>query len=254
MTVWIGRIEPSMWLEGAWWEQMLPPDVRLAVLSLGVRRLVDADLERAHAQILEKVEQLDAEGVDVINVGGSPVVSLYGRAGHARLIEEIAARTSRPFVTALQAEIEAIRAVGGDAGVLIASPYPVAQTERRVTVLEEEGLRVAAHDSLDIERNREITVVDPARIVEQAAGLARRNPGATVVYLPCGSLPVVSVIDEIERVTGLPVVACAQAQLHACLVRVGYPQRIDGYGRLLRELGSSPAGPDGPTGRPAAHD
>ena len=82
-----------MWMEGPWWHEVLPADVRLAVLSLGVRRLRDEDLEIAHGQILEKVEALDAEGVDVINVGGSPVVSLYGKAGHERLLADIAART-----------------------------------------------------------------------------------------------------------------------------------------------------------------
>src|SRR5688500_6328695 len=149
-----------MWLEGPWWQEVLPADVRLAVLSLGVRRLRQEDLEAAHAQILDKVEALDAEGVDVINVGGSPVVSLHGKAGHERLLADIAARTKRPFVTSLQAEYEAIAAVGGTQ-VLIASPYPIAQTEKRVTVLAEEDIHTAAHDSLDIERTREITSLEP---------------------------------------------------------------------------------------------
>jgi maleate cis-trans isomerase len=240
MTIWIGRIEPSMWFEGAWWQEMLPDDVRLAVLSLGVRRLVQEDLERAHAQILEKVEQLDAEGVDVINVGGSPVVTLYGKAGHERLIEEIGQRTSRPFVTALQAEIESIRLVGGSR-VLIASPYPIAQTEKRVTVLAEEGIEVVATNSLDIERNREIAVLEPDVVARQAIDLARANPEGDVIYMPCGSLPAVSVIDRIESETGLPVITCVQAQVHATLSRAGYDQPIQGYGRLLRELGGKVA-------------
>jgi maleate cis-trans isomerase len=238
VTIWIGRIEPSMWLEGPWWQEMLPGDVRLAVLSLGVRRLTDADLERAHAQILEKVEALDAEAVDVINVGGSPVVTLHGRAGHERLLAEIAARTSRPFVTALQAEIEGIRAVGGSR-VLIASPYPTKQTERRVGILEEEGLAVAGHDSLDIERNMEITQLDPDRVARQAIELVDRHPDGDVIYLPCGSLPVVSVLDRIEAETGLPAISNVTAQVHACLVRAGYDRPIEGFGRLLRSIGAA---------------
>ena len=235
MTYWIGRIEPSMWFEGAWWQEMLPADVRLAVLSLGVGRLTPEQLERAHEQILDKVDLLDREGVDVINVGGSPVVTAYGMAGHARLVDEIGARVSRPFVTALQAELEGIRAVGASR-VAIASPYPVAQTERRIGILEEEGFQVVGHDSLDIERNREIASLDPGRVLDQAVRVAEASPGAEAVYLPCGSLPVISVIDEIEAQSGLPVVACAQAQVAACLKRVGYPSPIEGFGRLLREL------------------
>ena len=241
MTVWIGRIEPSMWLEGPWWHEVLPDDVRLAVLSLGVRRLRAEQLEAAHAQILDKVDALEDEGVDVINVGGSPVVSLHGKAGHERLLADIAARVSRPFVTSLQAELEAIRAVGGSF-VLIASPYPVAQTEKRVAVLEEDGIAVAGHASLDIERNRDIAQLDPSAIVRQAVALARDHPDGDALYLPCGSLPVVSIIERLEAETGLPVVTNVQAQIYACLRRVAYEHPIDGYGRLLRSLGAVAAG------------
>lgn len=237
MTIWIGRIEPSMWFEGPWWQEILPADVRLAVLSLGVGRLAQEDLERAHEAIMDKVELLDREGVDVINVGGSPVVTLYGREGHARLIEEIRARVSRPFVTSLQAEVEGLRKVGAQ-GVLIASPYPIAQTEKRVRVLEEEGFRVAGHDSLDIERNREIATLDPDRVADQAIRLARAHPEGDVLYLPCGSLPVVDRIAKIEVETGLPVVTNVQAQVAACLHLVGYPAAIRGYGRLLEQSGA----------------
>ena len=46
-------------------------------------------------------------------------------------------------------------------------------------------------------------------------------------------------IDQIEATTGLPVVTCVQAQVHACLTRAGYHRPIEGYGRLLRQLGEA---------------
>lgn len=239
MTMWIGRIEPSMWFEGAWWLEMLPDDVRLAVLSLGVGRLRQDELEQAHALILDKVEVLDREGVDVINVGGSPVVTAFGMAGHERLVAEIAERTSRPFVTSLQAEVEALRAVGGRR-VAIASPYPVVQTRRRVDTLNELGFEVVVDDSLDIERNREIASLETGVVHELAvrvAAAADRAGGADVLYLPCGSFPAVPLIERLEADTGLPVVTNNQAQVFACLARAGYGRAIEGYGRLLRMLG-----------------
>jgi len=235
MTYWIGRVEPSMWFEGAWWQDILPRDVRLAVLSLGVRRLVDEDLERAHSVILEKVEMLDKEGVDVINVGGSPVVAVHGRAGHARLLADIGAITDRPFVTSLQAELEGLRAVGAGR-VAIASPYPVAQTDKRVKVLTDEGIEVTGTRSLDIERTRMIAELDPKDVLALAVRVARENPDADVIYMPCGSLPVTGVIDEIESRTGKAVVTNAQAQIAANLRRMGYPQPVHGFGRLLETI------------------
>lgn len=238
MTYWIGRIEPSMWFEGQWWQEILPDDVRLAVLSLGVQRLVDEDLERAHAAILEKVEMLDREGVDVINVGGSPVVSVHGRAGHERLLRDIAALTKRPFVTSLQAEVEGLRDAGAGR-VAIASPYPVRQTEKRVSVLAEEGFEVVGHESLDIERTRDIAQLDPQEVLKLAVEVAKAHSSADVIYLPCGSLPVTSVIDEIERQTGKSVVTNVQAQVAANLRRLSYPDAVRGYGRLLEGIAAA---------------
>jgi maleate cis-trans isomerase len=43
-----------------------------------------------------------------------------------------------------------------------------------VALLEEEGFQVLGHDSLDIERNREIAMLDPERVVRQAVEVAGR--------------------------------------------------------------------------------
>jgi len=141
-------------------------------------------------------------------------------------------------VTALQAEVEALAAMGAGR-VLIASPYPVAQTEKRAGILQQLGFVVTAHDSLDIERNRVIAELDPEVVVRQAISLAAAHRDADVLYLPCGSLPAVGIIDRLEAETGLPVVTCVQAQVHASLRRAGYEDPIPGYGRLLRQTGAT---------------
>ena len=87
--------------------------------------------------------------------------------------------------------------------------------------------------------NRIIAELEPAAVAQQAIDLARGNPEGDVIYMPCGSLPVTSVIDRIEAETGLPVITCVQAQVHACLTRAGFNRPIEGYGRLLRQLGEA---------------
>jgi maleate cis-trans isomerase len=232
---WIGRIDPSMWFEGPAWHMVLPADVRIGVLSLGIGRLVPEEIERAHHEILDKVAYLERGDFDVLNVGGSPVVSAFGRGGHQRLVAEISRIVRRPFVTSLQAELEGLRQLGARQ-VAIASPYPHEQTRRRVTVLEEEGFEVVGHDSLNIERTQAIAMLDPERVVWQAISVAKRWPAAEAVYLPCGSLPVVGSITRIESETGKPVVTNVQAQVHACLRRLDYPRPVAGYGRLLHQM------------------
>ena len=223
-----------MWFEGAWWQEMLPDDVRLAVLSLGVGRLTPEQLERAHEQILDKVELLDREGVDVINVGGSPVVTAHGMAGHARLVEDIAARVSRPFVTALQAELEGLRAVGGAAWW-----WPRRIRSRRRRSASGSWSRRASrrrHDSL----TSSATARSPRSIREpwptRRCGRGRRGPTRTSIYLPCGSLPAIFGPRRDRGANGP-----ARGRLRAGPGRRVPPARrlstpIAGYGRLLREL------------------
>ena len=240
MTIWIGRIEPSMWFEGAWWQEILPPG-RPACGPLAGRPAAACpeDLERAHDQILEKVELLDAEGVDVINVGGSPVVTLHGRAGHERLL----ARDRGPDEPALRDGPP-----GGDRGHPgrrrparpDRQPVP-ARPDREAGRDPGRG----GHRRRRPRQPRHRTEPARSRCSTPAGSPGRRStsPGAhpdgDVVYLPCGSLPVTSVIDRIEAQTGLPVVTCVQAQVRACLVRAGYDRPIEGYGRLLREIGAA---------------
>ena len=47
------------------------------------------------------------------------------------------------------------------------------------------------------------------------------------------------ILAEVREQTGLPVVTCVQAQVHATLSRASYDQPIQGYGRLLRGLGGT---------------
>lgn len=228
----IGRVEPSMWYEGKDWAAMLPPGVDLVLTCLGVRRLVQEELEAAYAEILDRVDRLAKAGVDVINLGGSPVVSSRGRAGHDELVARARAMTDIPIITSLMAEMDAFRALGAQR-VAIAAPYPHEQTEKRKRYLEDMGFTVVAADGLGIETTDEIARLDETAIYR----LVRRTVAAAdrpeAIYIPCGSFPVVHMIAAIEQDEGLPVVTNAQAQAWACLKAMGCQARVPGFGHLM---------------------
>ena len=106
----------------------------------------------------------------------------------------------------------------------MASPYPIARTEKRVTVLGEEGFEVVATNSLDIERSRVSAELHPDLVARHAIDLALANPDGDVIYMPCGSLPAASVPDRTESATGRPVITWVQAQGNAPLCRAGDEQ------------------------------
>ena len=50
-----------------------------------------------------------------------------------------------------------------------------------------------------------------------------------------------AIIDQLERDTGLPVLSSTQFSVWTALKTIGYGGRIEGYGRLLREMPPLPA-------------
>lgn len=228
----IGRVEPSMWYEGKDWAAMLPPGVDLVLTCLGVRRLVQEELEAAYAEILDRVGRLAHARVDVINLGGSPVVTSRGMAGHEELLARARAITEIPIITSLMAELDAFRALGAGR-IAIAAPYPNEQTERRRRYLEELGFEVVAAEGLGIETTDEIARLDETMVYRLVRKTIQTAPEAEAIYIPCGSFPVVHLIKEIEHDTGLPVVTNSQAQAWACLKAIGCQTRVPGFGRLM---------------------
>ena len=75
--------------------------------------------------------------------------------------------------------------------------------------------------------------VTPAFLAEMAGGLDR--PDADAIFISCGALRSIEIIDELEARTGKPVVTSNQALAWHALRLAGIADRIEGHGRLLRE-------------------
>jgi maleate isomerase len=62
------------------------------------------------------------------------------------------------------------------------------------------------------------------------------QPEADAIFISCGALRSVEIIDALEERTGKPVVTSNQAMLWDCLRLAGVNDRMDGLGRLFREF------------------
>jgi arylmalonate decarboxylase len=60
---------------------------------------------------------------------------------------------------------------------------------------------------------------------------------AEAIFISCANLATLDVIEKIEAALGKPVVTSNTACFWACLRAIGINTSIDGYGRLLREVG-----------------
>jgi len=72
--------------------------------------------------------------------------------------------------------------------------------------------------------------------LEMARALMREHPAADSILFPSPHWPVIDAIESLEQEFGVNVVTALQAIVWDALRRVGVNDRIEGYGRLLREF------------------
>jgi maleate isomerase len=128
--------------------------------------------------------------------------------------------------------IRALRAVRAER-IVIATPYLDDINTLEADYLRERGFDVLDIQGLRIEKDSDMVRVTPEFIREFAKSLDR--PDADAIFISCGALRSLDIVDALETEVGKPVIASNQAMIWDTLRLAGIEDRIDGYGRLLRD-------------------
>jgi maleate isomerase len=146
--------------------------------------------------------------------------------------EEIGRRTERPAFTASHACHAALRALGAKR-IGVVTPFDAGANQRVQAAFEASGFEVAGIGGLACPDLASIgrTPLDAIRRVFADVGAA---PADAIVQVGTG-LPVVGLVDALERALGRPVVACNAAMYWQALRAIGIDDRLRGFGRLLAE-------------------
>lgn len=132
----------------------------------------------------------------------------------------------------IAAVIRALQAVGARR-LVVATPYLDEINTAERDYLAERDFDVLDIQGLNLERDSQMVRVAPSFLADMTAGLAR--PDADAIFISCGALRSVDVIEEIEARTGKPVITSNQALAWDALRLAGIDDRLDGFGRLLRD-------------------
>ncbi len=132
--------------------------------------------------------------------------------------------------------LKALRALGVSR-VSMATPYTEATNEHEAAFLAEHGIEVVAHAGLGLnttlERIQRMSRVAPAEVFEHARAVDR--PEAQAILICCTDFNSLDVIEPLERALGKPVISSNICTFWNSLRTAGIEDRIEGYGRLLRE-------------------
>lgn len=115
--------------------------------------------------------------------------------------------------------------------IVIATPYVDAVNRLEDAYFRRRGFEVLALEGLGIETDADMARVAPEYLVEFVKSVDR--PDAEAIFLSCGALRALDIVEPLERELGKPVIASNPAMMWDCLRLAGIEDRLPGFGRLL---------------------
>jgi len=215
----------------------LPADVSLHVARLPIAQVDPESIAGMVDPLETEAKKLASADVDVIVLGAAAPSFLKGMGYDREMSARIANATGKPATTASTALLQSLGALGVRR-IALGTAYSSKVNEIAIAFLRANNIEVVKTECLGLVDNLEIGRLDVSTALELGRRIA--CPAAQAIAFLCTNWQSMSIIDQLERDTGLPVLSSTQFSVWAALKTIGYAGRIGGYGRLLREMPALP--------------
>ena len=131
----------------------------------------------------------------------------------------------------ITAVLNALRTLGATR-VAVATPYLDEINQQEADYMAAAGFEITNIQGLNLEKDSDMIRVRPEFLAEFAASVD--TPDADALFISCGALRSLDIIEALEQKVGKPIICSNQAMMWDVLRRTGINDRIEGYGSLLR--------------------
>jgi len=135
--------------------------------------------------------------------------------------------------TLITGVMRALRAVGARR-IAVATPYLDEINQREAEYMQAAGFDITNIQGLNIEKDSDMIRLRPEFIADYAASVD--TPDADALFISCGALRSLDVVDALEQRLGKPVICSNQAMAWDVLRQAGIKDTLPGYGRLLQSF------------------
>ena len=232
----IGYTSPPLTTEVFPYEfyKLVPDGVTLVITTLAIVERSKSEVDRSYEISLQAAREMAAAGVDIVMLGGVPINLARGYENAQAMIRELEAELGVKVSTSAAAQAKAAELLGCRK-VVVAHPYEATETTRISSYAEHLGAEVLGAQAWGSAFNQ-IGRIPRRAALDMGRELIRCHPQADTILFPSPHWPVIGAIELLERELGVNVMTALQAIVWDALRRVGVHDRIDGYGRLLREF------------------
>ena len=157
--------------------------------------------------------------------------------GEDRVKQEI--RKGAPYaepMTLVTGVVDALNELGAKR-LVVGTPYLDEINTAEAEFLVTRGFDLLDIQGLNLETGTEFGCVTPDYWKQFALEIDR--PEADAIFLSCGGIRALDVAEEIEELTGKPVITSNQGQMWSCLRRAGIRDEIKGFGQIFSRAGES---------------
>ena len=214
--------------------KLAPAGVTLVITTLTVIERSKSEVDQAYDMSMRAARELAAAGVDLVFLGGVPVNLSRGNQNAQSMLQTLAAELGVKVSSSVAAQDKAAKRLACKK-VVVAHPYGTREDARLIADAERYGCEVLGAAGFGTVINQFGRIPTTAAL-DMGRALMRAHPEADAIFLPSPHWPVIEAIDPLEREFGVTVMAASQACVWDALRLCGVNDRIEGYGRLLREF------------------
>jgi len=233
----VGYLSPGIvdeTLSGQWY-RMAPPGVTLVRTSLELKDVTVEEVNAALARTDMAASELGKYRPDCIVFGGSPTVAIPGHGFEKTIVERVEKASGRKAFSAQAAAIEALQKYRARK-LALATPFPDNVNAMVKTFLEKSGFEILSIEGSGV-AYLDLTLTPLQKSWDLGKRVFERAKNADALYFPGAPQPCVDILDGLEKELGTFVISSLQASLWKALQIIGYRVRVEGYGKLLREVG-----------------
>ena len=117
--------------------------------------------------------------------------------------------------------------------ISVFTPYPESVNKTIHEYFSKKNIDVLSFSTFNLDLDADFANIDPKYLSETLKKLD--TSGADALFVSCTALPVLEVLDEVEKKINKPVFSSNQTLIWDTIRSVGYKKPIDGYGQLFKK-------------------
>jgi maleate isomerase len=218
--------------------QMAPPGITLVLTTLMVARhtVESGEAQESWNHTLRAAREMARAGVNIIVLGGGPVVYSGGREQAERTIKELQSDLGTSVTNSSTAYYDTDKALGAKVVGTIAYASAPGATDH----LPNRGPGSPDRAKIAGRKFGGIPFIDVGRVpsevpLQMARELKKEHPEIDTIHLGSPHWATGAIIETLEQELGINIVQGSRSILWWALRSLGINDRIEGYGKLLRE-------------------